>query len=357
MLDQNGGGIRGVGGTRNCDWWFTNEGILLDTAGRYTTEDDDLEPWLAFLGFLRKYRPKKPVNGVLVAISVTEIMNAKEEEIEALGRRLRTRVDEVMTRLQMVVPVYVVFTKMDLVAGFVEFWNDLRKSERAQVWGVTFPLAGPSQEGAAKRFEGEFDDLAQTLHARAVRTVGNERQPEARRSIFHFPLEFQSLRDPLSDFVSALFQPNAFQETPILRGVYFTSGTQEGSPVDRVVGGMLRAFNIAGGTTGAAVAGRVEPKSYFVTDLFRRIVFPDKDFAARTKGELRRQFVNRLAFAIAALALAVLVAMPSSCSYSRTRRSSRRPTPLPPKPPRRRGAIPTSRSPTRPSTSTICAGS
>lgn len=317
VLDQNGGGIRGVGGTRNCDWWFTNEGILLDTAGRYATEDDDLEPWLAFLGFLKKYRPRKPVNGVLVAVSVTEIMNAKEEEIEALGRRLRTRVDEVMTRLKMVVPVYVVFTKMDLVAGFVEFWNDLRKSERSQVWGVTFPLAGPSQEGAAKRFEGEFDDLAQTLHARAVRTVNGERQPEARRSIFHFPLEFQSLRDPLSDFVSALFQPNAFQETPILRGVYFTSGTQEGSPVDRVVGGMLRAFNIAGGTTGAAVAGRVEPKSYFVTDLFRRIVFPDKDFAARTKGELRRQFLNRLAFAIAALALAVLVAMPSSCSYAK----------------------------------------
>ena len=58
VLDQNGGGIRGVGGTRNCDWWFTNEGILLDTAGRYATEDDDLEPWLAFLGFLRKYRPR-----------------------------------------------------------------------------------------------------------------------------------------------------------------------------------------------------------------------------------------------------------------------------------------------------------
>src|SRR5258708_10084759 len=31
--------LRGVGGTRNCDWWFTDEAILLDTAGRYTTQD------------------------------------------------------------------------------------------------------------------------------------------------------------------------------------------------------------------------------------------------------------------------------------------------------------------------------
>ena len=29
--------LRGIGGTRNCDWWFTNEAVLLDTAGRYTT--------------------------------------------------------------------------------------------------------------------------------------------------------------------------------------------------------------------------------------------------------------------------------------------------------------------------------
>src|SRR5262249_61015588 len=63
----SGRGIRGVGGTRNCDWWFTQEAILLDTAGRYMTEEDDREEWLAFLSFLRKNPPKKPLNGVLVA--------------------------------------------------------------------------------------------------------------------------------------------------------------------------------------------------------------------------------------------------------------------------------------------------
>src|SRR5688572_22170152 len=33
--------LRGVGGTRNCDWWFTDQAIMLDTAGRYTTQDSD----------------------------------------------------------------------------------------------------------------------------------------------------------------------------------------------------------------------------------------------------------------------------------------------------------------------------
>ncbi len=47
------GKVRGVGGTRNCDWWMTNEAILLDTAGRWSTDDDDREEWLAFLDLLQ----------------------------------------------------------------------------------------------------------------------------------------------------------------------------------------------------------------------------------------------------------------------------------------------------------------
>ena len=319
FLDPNGGGVRGVGGTRNCDWWFTNEGILLDTAGRYATESDDHEEWLSFLGFLRKYRPRKPINGILIALSVMDLMQANEEQVEVHARRLRSRVDEVMTRLGMVVPVYIVFTKMDLVAGFVEFWNDLRKSERAQVWGITFPLTGAAQKDAANAFEAEFDELAQTLHARAVRRIGQERQPDARRAIFHFPLEFQSLRTNLSDFVRAVFQPNAFQETPVLRGAYFTSGTQEGSPVDQVIGGMLRAFNIGGAQQIQTPPAQTEPKSYFVTDLFRKVVFPDQNYAGRTRGELRRQLLNRIAIAATAFLIGALLVVPSSCTYSKNR--------------------------------------
>jgi type VI secretion system protein ImpL len=50
--------IRGVGGTRNCDWWFTDEAVFLDTAGRYTTQDSDrgadASAWGVFLYLLRK---------------------------------------------------------------------------------------------------------------------------------------------------------------------------------------------------------------------------------------------------------------------------------------------------------------
>jgi type VI secretion system protein ImpL len=72
------GALRGVGGTRNCDWWFTDEAIFLDTAGRYTTQDSDATSdaagWSEFLALLKKYRKRRPLNGVILTISAQDLM-------------------------------------------------------------------------------------------------------------------------------------------------------------------------------------------------------------------------------------------------------------------------------------------
>ena len=70
--------IRGVGGTRNCDWWFTDEAVLIDTAGRYTTQESDRDAdqaaWQGFLALLKKTRPRQPINGVLLTVSVPDLL-------------------------------------------------------------------------------------------------------------------------------------------------------------------------------------------------------------------------------------------------------------------------------------------
>ena len=316
FLDPRGGGVRGIGGTRNCDWWFTNEAILLDTAGRYATEQDDHEEWLAFLGMLRRFRGRKPINGVIVAVSVADLAQATEEQVDGYAVKLRARIDEVMTRLEMVVPVYVMFTKADLIAGFAEFFGDLRKSERGQIWGATFPLDAPEGFDPAKAFDREFELLVEQAHARTIKRLGTERNQEARQKIFQFPLEFQSLRSNLSEFLGALFLKSSFVETPIFRGVYFSSGTQEGRPMDRVLGSMARAFGLRPQVADATEAPK-ESKSYFVTDLFRKVAFPDSGVAARTVRETRRQRVRQIMYAAAAILIGLMLIIPSTWTYFR----------------------------------------
>jgi len=136
--------VAGVGGTRMCEWWFTEDAVLIDTAGRYTTQDSDAAVdragWEGFLDLLKRTRVRQPLNGVIVAISLTEIAAAPREERLAHARAIRRRIKEIGDRLAVRLPVYAVFTKADLLAGFTEFFDDLDREKRGQVWGATFPL-------------------------------------------------------------------------------------------------------------------------------------------------------------------------------------------------------------------------
>jgi type VI secretion system protein ImpL len=297
------GGVRGVGGTRNCDWWLTNEAVLLDTAGRYTTEEQDRDEWLSFLDMLARTRPRKPLNGLIVAVSMSDLGAETEEGAVALAQRIRERIDEVMARLQIVLPAYVLFTKCDLVPGFIESFADLRKQERGQIWGFTVPVGETAQAG--ELFRERFDELLGVLHRRALSRLGEERIVASRELIWQFPQQMQALGGNLAAFVDTLFQENVYQDSPRFRGVYFTSGTQGGSSIDRILGAMADAFGIRAQL--AEEAPRLEPRSYFLRDVFRLVLFPDQHLAVRNAKAVRRETLQRWGIAAAAVLAALFV--------------------------------------------------
>ena len=133
-----GGAVKGVGGTRNCDWWFTSEAVLVDTAGRYTTQESDSEvdakAWDNFLSLLRKSRPRRPINGVLLTVNIQDLLQQNSTERREHAQKLRERLHELQTKLGVKAPIYVLITKSDLVAGFSETFDALGKEQRDQVW-------------------------------------------------------------------------------------------------------------------------------------------------------------------------------------------------------------------------------
>jgi type VI secretion system protein ImpL len=296
--------VRGVGGTRNCDWFFTNEAVLIDTAGRYTTQDShqqvDSAGWLGFLGMLKRYRKRQPINGVLVAISIADLITLPEAERLSHARAIKLRLRELHKELGIRFPVYVLFTKCDLMAGFIEFFDDLGKQERQQVWGCTFALDdGKSGEGVVQQFGPEFDLLLQRINERLIERLHQEQDPQRRGLIFGFPQQLSSLKEMLNDFLREIFTPSRFEERPLLRGVYLTSGTQYGTPIDRLMGAMAATFGLGRQQlTAAGGSGR----SYFLTRLLRNVVFAEASLvSANPKVEKRRRWMHRIAYAAAAV--------------------------------------------------------
>jgi type VI secretion system protein ImpL len=307
-----GGGVRGVGGTRNCQWWLTNEAVILDTAGRYTTEDEDRDEWFSFLEMLRKTRPKRPINGLLIAVNTAELAQFDEESSATLGQRIRERVDEVMAHLRMRVPVYVLFMKCDLLAGFVEMFGDLSKTERGQIWGFTEALG--STGDPAEVFQHGFDELVEVLEKRALERIAQVRRLDDRERVFQFPAQFEALRTNLTAFIGALFSANVYQDTPLLRGAYFSSATQEGRPIDRVMQAIASKFGLQASLP-MTEDRPPQPKSYFLTDLFSKVIFPDQNLANRSSKEVGRQKILSYGYAGIGFIFVLIVVAFSTVAY------------------------------------------
>lgn len=300
------GAVAGVGGTRLCDWWFTENAVLIDTAGRYTTQDSnadvDRAGWEAFLDLLRKTRSRQPLNGVLVAIALSDVAAAPVDERVAHARAIRRRIKELESRLGIRMPVYALFTKADLIAGFTEFFDDLGREQRDQAWGVTFQLA-KSEQGPVSEFPGELQLLVDRLNDRLFDRLQAEQSPDRRALITGFPTQIATLAQPLQAFLSEAFGGSRLDPAPLLRGVYFTSGTQEGTPIDRLTGVMARAFGLD--QRRAASLRPQQGRSYFLGQFVSRVILGEAMLVSEPPAARTRRLVVRAA-SFAAVALATL---------------------------------------------------
>ena len=287
------GGVEGFGGTKNCDWWFAEDAVLIDTAGRYTTQDSDAESdrlsWTAFLETLKKGRPNQPINGVILAFSAEDMMTMDEGQLQHHAETVRARLGEIHETLKIDFPVYVMFTKADIVAGFREYFSSFSQTRRKHVWGVTFQ----TRDKSAKTFEqvaGEFDALISRLSDETMDRLAEEPDGIARIAIFGLPGQLALMRDNVAEFLRRVFEPTRYKSNAILRGFYFTSGTQEGTPIDQVLGAMSRE---EGGFQPDFMSGR--GKSFFLHDLLTKVIFEERDWVGIDRKAVRRTMALRTA--------------------------------------------------------------
>ena len=255
--------------TRDCEWRVTDSAVLLDTAGRYQTEGPDQDEWAALIETAKKHRKSRPLDGMLIVVNAARVLGSSEADIEQQAKLLRARLDDVIRRSQTRFPVYLVFTHLDALEGFDDFFSAFNRAERAQVWGATIPL--DQSQNAHALFDVEFDYLCEALMRRRLMRLAAPAPPGEQLRVFDFPLYLADTRRKLGLFTSALFRPNPFSEKPLLRGFYFTSsGTGNG------VESRPAAASADDGGDQVKVAGA----GYFTEHLFKDVLMRDKDLAA-----------------------------------------------------------------------------
>lgn len=274
----------GISGTRNCDWWFFEQAIILDTAGRYAIPVDegrDKEEWQKFLNLLIKYRKREPLNGLVVTVAADKILKSAPETLEEDGRNIRRRLDELMRALGAKIPVYVLITKCDQIQGMTQFCNRLPEKSLDQAMGC---IKEPSSD-VADFIETAFRSVGERLRSLRILLVHQTGAKGIDSGLFLFPEEFDHLKPGLAAFMSGAFKENPYQETPVVRGLFFSSGRQEGTPYSHFLNalGLISEREVLPGTS----------KGLFLHDLFSKILPGERGILAPTQRAMQWRALTR----------------------------------------------------------------
>lgn len=318
--------LRGVGGTRHCDWWFTDQAVLLDTAGRYTLQESqrtrDASEWQTFITLLKRYRPRQPINGVIMTISVADLLSDSAEVRHAQASALRQRMTELHQQTGIPFPVYIMVTKTDLLKGFMRYFSRLDKQQREQLWGFTFAWEPGRQNDRQlnPQFEQQFSRLCSQLMADLSGKMAQDSDLTQRAECFQFPQEFSALRPLLAEYLDIVFSPENSETPWAARGMFFTSGTQEGLPFDRVMGELSRRLQLPQ-PQGQSIASwnsvnRSAPipankgQSFFIHGLLCDVVFKESRLAGSDRSwEDRNRLLHRTGYVALAIALVASCAL------------------------------------------------
>lgn len=268
----------GISGTKNCDWWFFDNAILLDTAGRYTVpvdESRDNEEWQKFLAHLKKFRKKESLNGLVVTIAADKLLEGRAEPVEASAKLVRRRIDELMYVLGTKFPIYILVTKCDLIQGMTHFCDQLDESGLKQAMGALNHDFSKTHSDFIQHTIAAVADRLKDLRLLLFQKFASNRSASG---MLIFPDEFAKLKPGIDAFIRGAFQENPYQEKPILRGLFFSSGKQEGAPYSHLLKelGLIDQKEVLPGTS----------KGLFLHDFFSKILPGDRGLFAPTQRAL-----------------------------------------------------------------------
>lgn len=315
--------------TRNCECWFANDAVYVDTAGKYVSSPEkSLPEWRALIRALKKYRPVKAINGVIVTFSAADIMGSTKAELFELAASLRARLEELRQSLGVRFPVYVMVSRMDQLPGFSEYFRILTEQEREQVWGVTFPY-GSAMTATVGEFHEQIKEEFALLEQRIEREMIVRQQEEFdnhdRKRMYALPQDFHVLTALMTEVVQNVFFASRYDETQsytTLRGIYFSSSHQ---PVDFSLlnnRAIIRKWSNYVENNIPAVVASVEQqpgeqdflvsdvsygRQYFLKQLFSEVIVKDADLARHNLTNESKYRLQRLLGHCACILLAVFL--------------------------------------------------
>jgi type VI secretion system protein ImpL len=209
-----------------CNFWIYDRGVVADLGGDYVLRQDgtsDQAGLRAVLGLFQKYRPARPLDGVVVPIALEALRSTHDlEDFSALEQRadaVYRALWQIQKQVGMLFPVYVVITGGERLPGLAALASSLPEAQRGEMLGWSNPYQ-LSQAYRSEWVEEGVQALARDLRAVQKEAFAQGVPPPVAESLLLLPSEAAELEQPLRRYLDRLFKATAYHEPLQLRGIY-----------------------------------------------------------------------------------------------------------------------------------------
>lgn len=279
--------------TRNFSLYISKEGALVDTEGNFFTleklfvpehtdemPEDNIDKhkafitkkivWKSFLKMLNKLHFYKKLNGIVLIIDLPKMMFSSEEDITSSIAYMVQRVSECENYLNLQIPVYIVFNKIDLLEGMPNFLKVYNEKISKRALGLTFSKHQKISEDYLKT---KFSEMINSFKFALMNKNYQTSSIEDKRKAYLYLSQLETLCFVISGIVGRIVYENSYKNKSFLRGVYFTSAYQENIPVNILFDQISSKYNFD-----APVVRhnkKAVKNSYFINSLLKDIIFKD----------------------------------------------------------------------------------
>lgn len=206
--------------------YYNKHGIILNLP----------EPWLQTNNLTLNAAIKKinlcshnlNVSGIIFCIDVKELLSTNASELKQNINTQKELLDKYAASLPQALNCALLFTKLDLLAGFCDFFQKEHSADTTKPLGFSLSKCAPNTNLAAN-FNQQFDNFIEVLNQQVMQKVHSIRSNVKRILIREFPLQVASLRGTIISICKNI-SPRKFN----LKAVYFCCSEQGGTSIDRL---------------------------------------------------------------------------------------------------------------------------
>ena len=209
-----------------CRIFYNQHGIILNLSETWLNTND-----ITLASAIKKINlcsSNLKLNGLIYCIDINKLLSTKAEELRANISAQRKTLDGYAANLPQKLTLAILFTKLDLLAGFCDFFQIEHNVDTQRALGFAVSKRAANSKLPAN-FNSQFDSFIETLSQQVTTKVHAIRSNVKRTLIREFPLQMASLRGTITSILKSI-SPHKYN----LRALYFTSSEQGGTSIDRL---------------------------------------------------------------------------------------------------------------------------